>query len=86
MLDPGQRIDRRADIAVRNGKIASLQPSIAASDGAEVFDAAGRLVVPGLIDVHAHPRPGEVAPERMLSNGVTTVVDGGRGELTESRT
>ena len=77
VLDPSQRLDRMLDIAVRNGKIAALQPSIAASDGAESFDAGGKLVVPGLVDIHAHPRPGEVAPERILSNGVTTVVDGG---------
>jgi dihydroorotase len=36
-----------------------------------------RLVTPGLVDIHAHPRPGEVTPQQILSNGVTTVVDGG---------
>jgi len=77
VLDPSQRLDRTLDVAVRNGKIAALQPGIAASDGAEVVDAGGKLVVPGLVDIHAHPRPGEVAPERILAAGVTTVVDGG---------
>ena len=77
VLDVSQRLDRVMDVAVRGGKIAALESSIAASDGAEVFDATGKLVTPGLVDIHAHPRPGEVTPQQILSNGVTTVVDGG---------
>jgi dihydroorotase len=42
-----------------------------------VFDAKGKLVTAGLVDIHAHPRPGEVSAEQVLSRGVTTVVDGG---------
>ena len=77
VLDVSQRLDRVMDVAVRGGKIAALESSISASDGAEIFDATGRLVTPGLVDIHAHPRPGEVTPQQILSNGVTTVVDGG---------
>jgi dihydroorotase len=77
VIDPGERLDRIMDIAVRDGKIAALEGSIAASDAMDVFDATGRLVTPGLVDIHAHPRPGEVTPQQILSNGVTTVVDGG---------
>jgi dihydroorotase len=77
VMDPGQRLDRIADVAVRAGKIAAVQPNIPGSDAAKVFEAGGRIVSPGLIDIHAHPRPGEVPPERILSGGVTTVVDGG---------
>ena len=77
VLDPSQRLDRVMDIAVRDGKIAALEANIAASDAMDVFDAAGRLVTPGLVDIHAHPRPGEVTAQQILSNGVTTVVDGG---------
>jgi dihydroorotase len=65
------------DVAVRGGKIAALQANIASSDAARTFDAQGKLVTAGLVDIHAHPRPGEVPAERFLSSGVTTVVDGG---------
>jgi dihydroorotase len=77
VLDASQRLDRVMDVAVRGGKIAAIQANIAASEAAEVFEAAGRLVTPGLVDIHAHPRPGELTPAQVLSAGVTTVVDGG---------
>jgi len=77
VLDASQRLDRLVDVAVKSGKIAALEAGIPASDAMEVFDARDRLVVPGLVDIHAHPRPGEVSPQQVLSHGVTTVVDGG---------
>jgi len=77
VLDASQRLNSVMDVAVGGGKIAAIQANIAPSDAAEVFDAAGRLVTPGLVDIHAHPRPGELTPAQVLSAGVTTVVDGG---------
>ena len=44
----------RADILVRDGRIAAIGESIAASDGAEVLDAVGCVVLPGFVDAHAH--------------------------------
>jgi len=76
-IDPGQRFNGKADIAIRSGKVALVQPNIPASDALEVLDAAGRVVTPGLVDIHAHPRPGELTPEQCLEGGSTTVVDGG---------
>jgi dihydroorotase len=77
VLDASQRLDRVTDVAIRGGKIAALQADIASSDAAAAFDARGKLVTAGLVDIHAHPRPGEVSAERVLASGVTTVVDGG---------
>jgi len=77
VLDASQRIDRLMDVAVKDGKIAALETSIPASDAGEIFDAKDRLVTPGLVDIHAHPRPGELSAQQVLSGGVTTVVDAG---------
>lgn len=77
VLDPSQKIDRVLDVAVRAGKIAAVQADIPVADAREVLDAKGRLVTAGLIDIHAHPRPNELPPERCLAAGVTTVCDGG---------
>lgn len=77
VLDASQNIDRLMDVAIRNGKISALAPKIAASDSAKVIDAKGKVVTAGLVDIHCHPRPGELDPEVCLSKGVTTLVDAG---------
>lgn len=76
VIDPARRLDRAMDVAIANGRIAAVQPSIAQSDAAGTIDAAGKLVVPGLIDIHTHGRTKEM-PSIVLSNGVTSIVDAG---------
>jgi dihydroorotase len=77
VIDPSQKINRVADVAVKDGKIESIRASIPRADAVETLDATGKLVTPGLIDAHVHARPGELSPERVLAGGVTTLVDGG---------
>ena len=78
IIDPSRKVnDEQADIAVRNGKIAAVRQNIPASAAAQVIDAQGMLVVPGLIDIHVHARDAKLPPSEFLSTGVTTMVDGG---------
>jgi dihydroorotase len=82
VLDPAQRIDRVADVAIRGGKIAAIQPGIiqgnnASSAAAKVLEATGKLVTAGLIDIHSHVADKELTPAQCLSTGVTSLVDGG---------
>jgi dihydroorotase len=76
VIDPAQRVDMVADVAVRAGKIAAVQPQIVGS-AAQSIDARGKLVVPGLIDIHVHARDAELPPSEFLSTGVTSMMDGG---------
>lgn len=82
LLDPGQSIHGRRDIALKDGKVAAVEERIYPSLAAEVVDATGKLVTPGLIDIHGHfyhrgVKIGVNADEPCLSSGVTTAVDGG---------
>jgi dihydroorotase len=80
VIDPGSGIDARMDIAVRGGRIASVQADIPAAQARRVVDVSGLYVVPGLIDLHAHVfgYAGSLAPdETALPAGTTTVVDAG---------
>ena len=43
-----------ADVLIRNGKIAGVGTGLRAGAGARVIDAAGKFVMPGIIDAHSH--------------------------------
>uniref|UniRef100_A0A9E8CKQ8 Adenine deaminase n=1 Tax=Bosea sp. NBC_00436 TaxID=2969620 RepID=A0A9E8CKQ8_9HYPH len=69
---------READIGLVGPLIASVHPRGARCDAAEIVDAAGGYVVPGLIDTHMHVESSMVTPatyaDAVLARGVTTVV------------
>ena len=52
-LDPSLGDFERADILVEDGRIAAVEPDLAAGD-CEVLDAAGKIVMPGFVDTHRH--------------------------------
>jgi dihydroorotase len=77
VIDPAQHLDLSVNIAIHNGKIAAIGPKIAPSAGREAFDATGKLVMPGLIDIHSHLADPGMPPATCLQDGVTTLVDAG---------
>ena len=72
VIDPKNGRDGVMDVAIADGKIAEVAPSIDAAKASRVVDAAGLYVVPGLIDLHAHVFHG-TEPDAYLSNGLTAV-------------
>ena len=80
VVDPSQGVNDTLDVLVREGLIAGVGAKLS-SKGADVFDAGGMLVMPGLIDMHVHLRePGFEEAETILSGceaaaagGFTTV-------------
>jgi dihydroorotase len=82
VIDASQRLEMVMDVAVASGKIAHVAPDIPANQARQVIRAEGKLVTPGLIDIHTHVFPfvgpyGIEADQYCLHNGVTTVVDAG---------
>src|SRR5271169_4520415 len=83
VICPASGIDGIFDVAVRDGRIAAVEPSILSSSATQTVDVSGKLVLPGLIDTHGHVyqyvtgRFGLNADMVGVRSGVTTVVDQG---------
>ncbi|HEU4369552.1 MAG TPA: amidohydrolase/deacetylase family metallohydrolase [Methylomirabilota bacterium] len=83
VVDPSSGLDGVLDVAVENGRIARVASGIAPTEAARVIEVGGgRIVTPGLIDLHAHVFEGVnrtgVNPDLAgVLSGVTTIVDAG---------
>ena len=76
VIDPSRKLDAIRDVAIADGRIAAVEANIAA-DAAETIDARGKLVVPGLIDIHTHATRVTDGPALCLADGVTGLIDAG---------
>src|SRR5258705_4325667 len=80
VIDPGSGRRGLFDVAVNRNRIAAVDRDIPASQAARVVDATGKIVTPGLIDLHTHVFHGcsywGVRPDPVASrSGVTTWID-----------
>jgi len=76
VIDPSARLDAVRDVAISGGRIAAVNAGIA-GDAAETIDARGKLVVPGLLDIHTHAARSADGPLLVLQDGVTGWIDAG---------
>ncbi|MEO8766457.1 MAG: amidohydrolase/deacetylase family metallohydrolase [Ginsengibacter sp.] len=76
VIDPKNNIDAVMDVAITNGKIMQLSKNIDGKQAAQVVNAGGMYVTPGLIDLHAHVFFG-TEPDHYLSNGLVAIVPDG---------
>lgn len=82
IIDSSQGIHFEGSVGIRDGKICDVGENLSEGQAKKVFDMRGKIVTPGLIDVHCHPtagfREGGVpADEVGLNSGVTLLCDGG---------
>jgi dihydroorotase len=82
VIDPSQKLSAERDVAIAGGRIARIAQNIPPNQARQVYDAKGKLVTPGLIDIHTHVyRYGinlNVDSDLVgFQSGVTTLVDAG---------
>jgi dihydroorotase len=82
LIDPAAAIHAPRDVAFTSGLVAAVEPEIPATAARYVVDCRGRLVAPGLIDLHVHVFWGVshygIHPDpHCIARGVTTAVDAG---------
>jgi len=89
VIDPKNGIDGRRDVAIRDGRIAEVAPTIPITQARKVLDVEGLYVTPGLVDIHVHLFASTGIPDAWAGDrsvypdgfsfrsGVTTMVDAG---------
>src|SRR5208337_3758085 len=82
VIDPSQGVEAELDVAISEGKVASVAPGIPEGRTRQVIRADGKIVTPGLIDLHTHVFPyvgpyGIEPDPYFVGRGVTSVIDAG---------
>jgi len=82
VVDPSQKLDAVTDVAFADGKVARIGAGLRPDAKTDVHDVSGRIVTPGLIDLHTHVYWGGTslgvdAEDFCRRSGVTTAVDTG---------
>jgi dihydroorotase len=82
VIDPSQNLSAERDVAIAGGRIARIAANIPATQARQVYDAKGKMVTPGLIDIHTHVYKYGItlnvdSDAVGFQSGVTTVVDAG---------
>ena len=78
VIDPSVALDAIGDVAIAAGRIVAVGANIT-GDATETIDARGKIVAPGLIDIHTHAGRSNEGPPLALQDGVTGWVDAGSG-------
>ena len=82
VIDPAQKLSAERDVAIAGGRIARIAQNIPPNQARQVYDAKGKLVTPGLIDIHTHVYKYGITLNVDsdivgFQSGVTTLVDAG---------
>ena len=78
IIDPANKVDEKLDLLVSDGKISKLgKPGSLPASGSQVIDAAGKFVVPGLIDMHVHLREPGFEYKETIATGTAAAKAGG---------
>ena len=77
IVDPARGVDMIGDLLLSEGRVAGVEKSIGAVDGARVIEAAGMVVSPGFIDLHCHLRDPGLEYKETIATGTRAAAKGG---------
>ncbi|HLB54735.1 MAG TPA: amidohydrolase family protein, partial [Gemmatimonadales bacterium] len=77
VIDPSRNTDGVADVLIRNGKIEAVGRNIPLERGVTALEAAGKVVSPGLIDLHVHLREPGFEQAETIASGAAAAATGG---------
>jgi len=75
VIDPSQKLDRVTNLLIEGGRIAAFD--VESADGAAALDASGKIVAPGLIDIHVHLRDPGKEEDETIETGTAAALAGG---------
>ena len=76
VISPAQKFDDTCDVLIEKGKVTAIGKDLDAQ-GAEVVDADGKIVTPGLVDIHVHLRDPGLEYKEDIASGTLSAVTGG---------
>jgi dihydroorotase len=78
LIDPASNIDATRDLLIENGRVAAVGERLDVhSDAAEIIDASGLVVAPGLVDIHVHLREPGQSYKETIASGTAAAAAGG---------
>jgi dihydroorotase len=77
VLDPARGVDEVADVLLQDHRVAAVGRALGVPDGARVYDVKGKIVAPGLVDVHVHLREPGNEDEETIATGARAAAAGG---------
>lgn len=77
VVDPASGTDEELDLLIQDDKICELAKGISVPEGAQVVDADGKIVLPGLVDMHVHLREPGFEGKEDIESGTSAAAAGG---------
>jgi dihydroorotase len=77
VIDPAQALDAQLDVLISDGEIGQIGQNLDVPESAQKIDAAGKWVVPGLVDMHVHLREPGREDEETIRSGTLAAAKGG---------
>lgn len=77
VVDPSQDLDDVRDVLIEDGRVRAIETGIEPPEGSDIIDVSGKVVAPGLIDIHVHLREPGFEYKETVETGLAAAAAGG---------